>query len=125
MGLVADIGTLQRLPAIVGTGHAAELAYTGKDIDADRAKAIGLVNDVVASAETALDAARAIATQIAENSPLVVQGIKTALAANESRTVEQALDNAAQWNAAFLISNDLTEAVTAFVEKRRPNFTGT
>ncbi len=125
MGLVADIGTLQRLPAIVGPGHAAELAYTGKDIDADRAKAIGLVSDVVSSAETALDAARAIALQIAENSPLVVQGIKTALAANESRTVEQALDNAAQWNAAFLISNDLTEAVTAFVEKRPPNFTGT
>jgi enoyl-CoA hydratase len=125
MGLVADVGTLQRLPAIVGPGHTAELAYTGKDIDAGRALAIGLVNDVLPSVDTTFEAARETALQIAENSPLVIRGIKKALAGNEGRTVGQALDNAAQWNAAFLISNDLTEAVSAFVEKRKPDFTGT
>jgi enoyl-CoA hydratase len=125
MGLVADTGSLQRLPAIVGPGHTADLAFTGRDIDAARAKSIGLVNEVLPSAEEALDAARETALLIAENSPLVVRGIKTALAGNEGRTVEQALDNAAQWNAAYLISNDLTEAVTAFYEKRKPDFTGT
>jgi enoyl-CoA hydratase len=125
MGLVADVGTLQRLPAIVGPGHTAELAYTGNDIDAGRALAIGLVNDVLPSVDAMLEAARDTALQIAENSPLVIRGIKKALAVNEGRTVEQALDNAAQWNAAFLISNDLTEAISAFVEKRKPDFTGT
>jgi enoyl-CoA hydratase len=125
MGLVADVGSLQRLPAIVGPGHTAELAYTGKDIDAARALTIGLVNSVLPSADDAVRAAREIAVEIAENSPLVVQGIKQALAANERQTVAQALDNAAQWNAAYLISDDLTEAIAAFVEKRKPDFTGT
>jgi len=125
MGLDADVGSLQRLPAIVGPGHTAELAYTGKDIDAPRALKIGLVNAVLPSADTALQAARETAAEIADNSPLVVRGIKQALAANEGQTVEQALDKAAQWNAAYLISNDLTEAITAFVEKRKPGFTGT
>jgi enoyl-CoA hydratase len=125
MGLVADVGSLQRLPAIVGPGYTAELAYTGKDIDAARALTIGLVNAVLPSVDGALQAAREIAVEIAENSPLVVGGIKQALAANEGQTVEQALDKAAQWNAAYLISDDLTEAIAAFVEKRKPDFTGT
>ena len=51
MAIVADLGSLQRLPAIIGAGHLAELAYTGKDISAERAKEIGLVNDVAADAE--------------------------------------------------------------------------
>jgi len=125
MGLVADVGSLQRLPAIVGPGHTAELAYTGKDIDAAQAFKIGLVNAVLPSADAALQAARETATEIAENSPLVVRGIKQALAGNEGQTVEQALDMAAHWNAAYLISDDLTEAITAFVEKRKPDFSGT
>jgi enoyl-CoA hydratase len=125
MGLVADIGTLQRLPSIVGPAHTADLAYTGRDIDASRALSIGLVNEVFPDPETALTAARDLAGQIAENSPLVIQGIKTVLAANDGRSMGQALDYAAQWNAAYLISNDLTEAVTAFMEKRKPDFTGT
>lgn len=125
MGLVADVGTLQRLPAIVGPGHTAQLAFTGEDIDARRAWEIGLVSEVHPDPDTTLAAADAIAAQIADNSPLVVQGIKRVLAANDGRTVEQALDYAAQWSASYLISNDLTEAVTAFMEKRKPHFTGT
>jgi enoyl-CoA hydratase len=124
MGLVADIGTLQRLPTIVGPGLAAELAFTGKDIGATRALEIGLVNQVHPDSEATFGAARDIAGEIADNSPLVVQGIKQVLAANDGRTVKQALDYVAQWNASYLISNDLTEAVTAFIEQRRPDFTG-
>ena len=124
MGLVADIGTLQRLPAIVGAGHAAYLALTGMDIDARQALAIGLVNQVHPDQETAFRAARDVADQIADNSPLVVSGVKRVLAANDGRTVEQALDYVAHWNASFLISNDLMEAVSAFMEKRKPDFTG-
>ncbi|HSK06154.1 MAG TPA: crotonase/enoyl-CoA hydratase family protein [Acidimicrobiia bacterium] len=125
MGLVADVGTLQRLPGIVGAGHTAELAMTGRDIDAVRAMAIGLVNAVHPDPDSTIGAAKEVATEIAGNSPLVVRGIKTVLAANDGRTVEQALDFVAQWNASYLMSNDLMEAVAAFMEKRRPDFTGT
>jgi enoyl-CoA hydratase len=97
---------------------------TGRDIDAVRAMAIGLVSAVHPDRDATIRAAREVATEIAENSPLVVQGIKTVLAANDGRTVEQALDFVAQWNASYLMSNDLMEAVAAFMEKRKPDFTG-
>jgi enoyl-CoA hydratase len=115
---------LQRLPAIVGPGHTAELAFTGRDIDAGQAMAIGLLNGVHPDPAATLQAAHDLAVEIAENSPLVVRGIKKVLAANDGRTVEQALDYVAQWNASYLISNDLMEAVAAFMEKRKPDFTG-
>ena len=124
MGLVADIGTLQRLPAIVGPGQTAQLAFTGEDIDARQAAAIGLVNQVHPDAGSTVAGALGIATLIADNSPLVTQGIKQVLRANVGRGIEQALDYAAQWNSSFLISNDLMEAVTAFLEKRKPDFKG-
>ena len=73
--------------------------------------AIGLVNEVLPTVGATLEAAGETAQQIAENSPLVIRGIQEGPRRERGRSVEQALDNAAQWNAAFLISNDLTEAV--------------
>ena len=125
MGLVADIGTLQRLPAIVGSGRTAELALTGGDIDSGHALRIGLVNHVGPDHEAVLAAANDLAARIAANSPIVTRGVKQVLAANDGRTVDQALDYVAQWNASYLMSNDLMEAVAAFMEKRDPEFKGT
>jgi enoyl-CoA hydratase len=124
IAIVADIGSLQRLPPIIGQGHLAELAYTGKDISAERAAAIGLVNHVSADADAVLADARAMAAEIAANSPLAVQGTKAVLAAGEDQTVAEGLDYVATWNSAFLSSDDLAEAMTAFIEKRPGNFTG-
>ncbi len=124
VAIVADLGSLQRLPAIINAGHLAELAFTGKDITAERAKEIGLVNDVATDAEGVLKAARALAAEIAANSPIAVQGTKAVLAANEGRTVADGLDYVATWNAGMLASDDLVEAMTAFMEKRTPKFTG-
>jgi enoyl-CoA hydratase len=124
IAIVADLGSLQRLPAIIGAGHLAELAFTGKDISAERAKEIGLVNDVAADAAGVQKAAHALAVEIAANSPIAVQGTKAVLAANEGRTVAEGLDYVATWNAGMLASDDLIEAVTAFMEKRPPKFTG-
>src|SRR5579872_3920963 len=76
VAIVADLGSLQRLPAIISAGHLAELAFTGKDITAERAREIGLVNDVSGDAEGVLKAARALAGEIAANSPIAVQGTK-------------------------------------------------
>lgn len=125
LAMVADVGTLQRLPRIVGRGHAAELALTGKDIDAERARQIGLVNDVAPDVESLHAAAAALAGEIAANSPLAVQGTKHVLRVCEDRTVDQGLDYVAVWNAAFIVSDDLTEAITAYFEKRPPRYTGT
>jgi len=116
MGIVADLGALHRLPRIVAAGHAAELIYTGKDIDAARAKEIGLVNDVHADHDAVLAAAHALAADIASNSPLAVQGSKALFG--------KGLDDVAVWNAAFMHSEDLDEAVAAFFEKRAPRFEG-
>jgi enoyl-CoA hydratase len=102
----------------------AELAYTAKDIDAARAREIGLVNDVLPDAAAVVKAAAAMAAEIAANSPIAVQGTKAILAANEGRTVDEGLDYVATWNAGMLASDDLTEAMTAFMEKRAPHFTG-
>lgn len=125
MAIVADVGTLQRLPAIVGAGHTAELAFTGADIDANRAEEIGLLNRVFPDGPTTHEAALELAGQIAANSPLVVRGIKTVLAAGQGRSTPDSLEFVARWNSTHLLSNDLMEAVAAFIEKRPPNFTGT
>lgn len=125
LSVVADVGGLQRLPAIIGSGHLAELAFTGEDIDSARAKEIGLVNEVYVDQDDLLAGARELAAKIAANSPLVVSGIKKVLAANRGRTVEEGLDFVARWNSANLLSNDLYEAIGAYMEKRDPNFTGT
>jgi enoyl-CoA hydratase len=124
VAIVADLGSLQRLPHIIGKGHLAELAYTGKDITAARALAIGLVNQVSADPSAVLNDARAMAAEIAANSPLAVQGTKAVLTAGEGRPVAEGLEFVAAWNAAFLASDDLAEAMTAFVEKRPAIFTG-
>ena len=124
MAIVADLGVLQRLPRIVGAGHVAELALTGKDVDAERAREIGLVNEVYPDRDTLLHAAASLAREIAALSPLAVQGTKTVLAANDGRTLAQALEHVATWNASMLASDDLAEAVRAFLEKRPPRFTG-
>ena len=124
VGMVADMGSLARLPAIIGDGHMRELALTGKDIDAQRAAAIGLINEVTETPEESLALARTTAAQIAANPPLVVKGVKAVLDHTRSAAVADNLRYVAVWNAAFLPSNDLTEAVASIFEKRDPNFTG-
>jgi enoyl-CoA hydratase len=124
MGLVADVGTMQRLPRIVAPGHVAELVFTGADIPAGRAAEIGLVNRVLPDRDSLWQAAADLAAEIAANSPLVVQGAKSVLAAGEGRSVEEGLDYVALWNAAFLLSDDLAEALAAFAEKRPGDFKG-
>jgi len=124
VAMVADLGSLQRLPHIIGEGHTRELAFTGKDIDAPHALSMGLVNHVYESREALLDAARTMATQIAKNPPLVVQGIKRVMNQRVEAEVRAGLGHVAVWNAAFLQSEDLLEAFTAFRERRPPEFKG-
>jgi len=124
IAMVADVGTMQRLPNIINPGHVAEVVYTGKDFTTSEALEIGLVTRVALDSEAVVALAQSTARDIAENSPLAVQGSKAILASGEARSVEEALDYVALWNAAFIQSNDFTEAITAFTEKRPPRFTG-
>ncbi len=124
VAMVADVGTLARLPRIIGDGHLRELALTGKDIDAARAEKIGLVNDVYADAEATLAAAHETAAAIAANPPLVVQGVKQVLDHTRKPAVDDSLRYVAAWNSAFLPSEDLGEAIAAVFQKRAPEFKG-
>ena len=124
VGMVADVGTLARLPYIIGDGHLRELALTGKDFDAARAEKIGLVNDVADDRDAVLALARETAREIADNPPLVVHGIKDVLDHSRSAAVHDSLRYVAAWNSAFLPSEDLSEAITAVFEKRKPEFKG-
>ncbi len=124
VAMVADLGSLQRLPRIIGQGHTRELAYTGRDIDANRALAIGLVNDVHPGPLALSEAALALAREIGNNPPLVVEGIKAVLLDGDGQSVAQGLRHVALWNSAFLPSQDLGEAFGAFAERRPPKFTG-
>ena len=124
LAIVADMGSLARLPLILSDGHLRELALTGEDIDAARADKIGLVNDVFADAEASLAAAHQTAAEIAANPPLVVNGIKDVLDQQRIAAVSESLRYVAAWNAAFLPSKDLTEGISATFAKRAPDFKG-
>jgi enoyl-CoA hydratase len=124
VAIVADLGSLQRLAGIIGEGHLRELALTGKDIDAARAEKIHLVNDVYPDQDAVLTAARALAAEIAANPPLVVQGVKDVLGHQREHDIAAGLRYVGAWNAAFLPSEDLGEAVQAFLQRRSPKFNG-
>ena len=124
LAIVADVGSLARLPLILSDGHLRELTLTGKDIDAARAEKIGLVNDIYADADACLAAAHATAAEIAANPPLTVHGVKDVLDQQRIGRVSESLRYVAAWNSAFLPSKDLGEAVTAMFQKRPAQFTG-
>jgi len=124
VGFVADVGVLQRIPHIVGQGIARELAYTAKSIDAKRAKEVLLVNEVFESQEALMAGAEKMAMEIVACSPLAVQASKNVLNYGVGKSVDDGLKYVASISANIIPSNDLFEAMTAMMEKRKPNFTG-
>lgn len=122
MGITADLGTLQRLPGIVGFGNAMELALTSRLFSGLEAKHLGLVAQVF-SDKGAMDTAVAqLAEDIAARSPLAVIGTKRVLIQSRDLGLEQGLDYVATWNAGVIASDDLKEAVSAHLHKRKPLF---
>jgi len=124
IAIVADLGSLQRMPHIVGEAKTRELAYTGRDFDADYGQRIGLVSDIHPNRDETIAAAYELATEIASNAPLTVRGVKQVLDQRIQGSVRQGLDYVATWNSAFIQSEDLGEAVAAFMERREPTFRG-
>lgn len=122
LAMVADVGTLQRLPRLVGEGMARELAYTGRNVDAPEAAALGLVNRVFPGPAELQAGVAELALAIAARSPLAVRGIKEVANYSRDHSVADGLHFVAAWNAAMLLSADLDEAVKARREGRRPEF---
>ncbi|KAK7200458.1 peroxisomal enoyl-coa hydratase [Novymonas esmeraldas] len=123
VGLAADIGVLQRLPAIVGEGRTRELAYTCREFSGAEAKTMGFVEEVCADYPALLAHARTRAAQIAANSPLGVQNTKLVLNWERERAAQTSLEYQAALNAFSLRCSDIPEAARAFAEKRAPVFT--
>ncbi|MFK7770900.1 MAG: crotonase/enoyl-CoA hydratase family protein [Saprospiraceae bacterium] len=124
LGLVADIGTLQRLPNILNPGIVSELAYTGRKVMSEEAAKIGLVNQTFATQEDMMNQVMELAKIIASKSPLVIRGTKEMLLYKRDHSVEESLNYMATWNAAMLMSEDLMEAFQASMEKREAVFNG-
>eukprot|EP01113_Clastostelium_recurvatum_P043740 TRINITY_DN7285_c0_g1_i2.p1 TRINITY_DN7285_c0_g1~~TRINITY_DN7285_c0_g1_i2.p1 ORF type:complete len:246 (+),score=50.14 TRINITY_DN7285_c0_g1_i2:156-893(+) len=122
LAIVADLGTLQRLPRLIGRGAAREMCFTGADYPSDWALRHHLVNEVFPDKDALLKAARSLALSIASNSPLVVQGTKVVLNYSDEHNLKDGLEHIALFNSAFLRSDDLQEAVMSFMEKRPPIF---
>lgn len=122
VGLTADVGTLQRLPHIVGEGAARELAYTGRTVGGAEAKELRLVNQCYADRDALMTAMRELGATLAAKPPLALRGCKEMITYARDHTVADGLNYVATWNAAMLLSTDLDEALAAGREKRAAKF---
>ena len=122
LGLTADVGTLQRLPKLIPAGVVRELAYTGRRMPAQRAKEVGLVNEVYPTQEAMLAQVLGIAAEIAEKSPLAIWGSKQMLNYARDHSVEDGLEYIATWQAGMFFGTDMAEAFAAKAERRKPVF---
>lgn len=122
LAIVADLGTLQRLPRLVGDGVARELIYTAREFGADEAARIGFVSAVLPDAAALATRVSAVAADIAAKSPLAVRGLKQALAYSRDHSVAEGLAHVAALNASLLLAPDVAEAVDAYVSRRPAHY---
>jgi enoyl-CoA hydratase len=123
-GLFPMAGSAVRLRRQIPYAIAAEMLLAGEDLPAQRAWELGLVNHVVPDGQ-ALAKAKAIATRIAENGPLAVRALVAVLRATETLPEAQAFEIEQQHGMKVMMSKDAVEGPRAFLEKRKPSFTGT
>jgi len=124
LAIITDVGGLQRLPRVVGRGHAREIAYRGHRFDADRARRIQLVNDVYETQDELEAKAFEMAQEIAANPPLAVQGAKDVFLFDDQVGLERSLRYNAARSSMILPSEDMFEAMGAYLQKRKGNFKG-
>jgi len=124
IGLVADMGVLQRLPHVIGQGFTREMAYTARFYKAEEAEKMGLVNAVYPDQTAMMDGAKKLARQIAANAPLAVQATKEVLNVSRQATIQDGMSLAKHKNMVLMLSQDLKEAFVSFMEKRKPDFKG-
>jgi len=123
LGITADMGTLNRLPGIVGVGIASDLALTGRTFSGAEAKSLHLVTSLFPTKKALLQGAEEAARALAAKSPLAVVGTKRMLLYQRDHSVQDGLEEVALWNAGTLPgSKDLLEVLRAKAERRVPLF---
>lgn len=113
LGMVADVGTLQRLPRLIGDGLVRELAYTGRRMDAAEAERAGFLTRVFPDRESLFAGVMEIARSIAARAPLAVRGTKEVILFGRDHSVEDGLRYIANWNAGMLSADDLSRSLMA------------
>lgn len=122
IGIVADVGTLQRLPRLIGEGLMRELAYTGRNFDGQEATAMGLSNACFADQDALMTHVFSIAATIAGKSPLSIRGSKDVILYSRDHSIEDGLNYVATWNAGMMISEDIKTALRAQKKGETPVF---
>lgn len=122
IGMTADVGTFPRLCKLIPEGWVRELAYTGRRLPAQRAKEIGLVNEVFDTHEALVEHALATAREIAAKSPLAVAGSKVMINYARDHSIKDALDYIATWQTGMFSPAHMMEAFAAKAQKREADF---
>jgi enoyl-CoA hydratase len=122
IGMVADLGTMQRLPKIVPQGVAREMAYTGERLGAERALAVGLVNAVLSDSAALLERALGLARTIASKSPLAMAGSKLALNHARDHSTAAALQQMRLLQSALFDSAEIAVAIAGWKDKQAAQF---
>ena len=123
LGIIPGTGGTQRLPRLIGKGHAAEMLFTGEIVDAQKAHRIGLVNKVVKDGE-AVKASESLAARIMVNAPIAIEMTKDAMEIGKDLPLEQAIQYSQKNCVTCFSTHDMQEGMSAFLEKRKANFTG-
>ncbi|KAI9251967.1 ClpP/crotonase-like domain-containing protein [Sporodiniella umbellata] len=123
VGLAADVGTLQRLPKVIGNHSLVrELCYTGRNFPADEALQCGLVNRVFENKDILLAEALKLAKTIASKSPVAILGTKHLLNYSRDHSVADGLAYTVTWNSAMLQTEDIPRSIEAFVSKKKGKY---
>jgi enoyl-CoA hydratase len=122
IGMTADVGTFPRLCGLIPQGWVRELAYTGRRLPAEKAREIGLVNEVFESQDAMLEHVMATAREIASKAPLAVAGSKVMINYARDHTIEDGLDYIATWQAGMFSPSHMAEAFAAKQEGRETRF---
>lgn len=123
LGIIPGTGGTQRLPRLIGKGRAAELLLTGDIIKAKAAYRMGLVNEVVEN-DALMDAAETLARKIIFNAPIAVEMAKDAMEIGKDLPLEQAVQYSQKNCITCFSTRDMQEGMSAFLEKRKPEFIG-
>jgi len=122
IGMTADVGTFPRIVKLIPEGIARELAFTGRRMPAEEARAVGLVNRVFPDQKAMLEEVRGIAREIASKAPLAVYGCKRMINYSRDHRTADALDYIGVWNASMLQREEIVEAMVANREGRPGRF---
>ncbi len=122
IGMVADVGTLQRLPKLIPLAVVKELAYTGRRLNAQKALAYGLVNEVFDSPEAMLRAVMQCASEIAAKPPVAIWGTKQVVHYARDHSVDESLKQMGWLQGAIWSNKNVMEAVVALKSKRSAEF---